>query len=396
MGGFLIMNEIAKSLLTSAMEPSALDALASSVLGTVLQLPDGPELEQVAACCREDQICPWTEVAERHNLFSLMGQEVLPTSEMSVVCGKAKSGKTFFSSILLAAGLTPSRCRLVEVERLDPEPLRMLWFDTEQSRQSSKEILCQRILPLAQVPAEGFDPARLAVMNTTARDQQMRLYELIVQALTLRPQLIVVDGIVDLISSINDEAQAHQIVQQLRTLARHLDCAMLCVIHQNKGAEDNTLRGWVGTEAINKCFEMWELRKDKDTREFSVQLSHSRGGADPEAMKFRVRDNLPESQCLPQPSQPCKGDLRDAWRLPDSSYDLKKIFGILLPQGERVRSNLLHKQLCSLLDVGINKAGKIVEEAILSHQITKFYVSAREVYYCQYIPDDQLPDRPLI
>lgn len=392
------MNTQARQLIDHALLPGSLEQLAAGVDGTVLQLPTGDALQQLQQCCEEDLIFPWSEIAERRNLFSINGEEVLPTSELSVVCGKAKSGKTLFSSILIAAGLTPSRCRLVDVQRIQEEPLRMLWFDTEQSRQSSKEILCSRILPLANVPPESFDPTLLLISNTTVRDYTMRLQELILQALLLHPQLIVLDGIVDLISSINDEAEARQIVQQLRTLSRHLDCAVLCVIHQNKAAEDNTLRGWVGTEAINKCFEMWEMKKDSALRQFTASLSQSRGGADPEPMKFSVKNKLPVSLETPQTPQTLETPQTPQprpFRLPNGAYDLPQIFSILLPEGEKVRSGIFYKQLRGLLGLTFNTVDNYVQEALTSRLITKIIVSAREVYYCRYIADSELPDRTL-
>ena len=73
------------------------------------------------------------------------------------VTGKAKSGKTYLNSILMAAaGLEPaSNAGLTDkghslgLERIREKPLRVVWIDTEQSADSTHEILRDRIGAMA-------------------------------------------------------------------------------------------------------------------------------------------------------------------------------------------------------------------------------------------------------
>ena len=64
-----------------------------------------------------------------------------------------------------------------------------------------------------------------------------------------------VDGIRDLVNDINDGVLAQEVMEELLHLATERNCCIVCVLHQNKGSEDHNLRGWIGTELMNKAFE---------------------------------------------------------------------------------------------------------------------------------------------
>ena len=66
--------------------------------------------------------------------------------------------------------------------------------------------------------------------------------------------------------------------------------------HQNKGAEDRNLRGWIGTELMNKAFEVYSCEKVKPENIFVVEQTHTRKYDLGELMFFRVDTDteLPE------------------------------------------------------------------------------------------------------
>ena len=80
-------------------------------------------------------------------LFSLFGEPCFPRRELVAFTGRAKSGKTFVMSMLMVL------CAIAEVlsfRRLTNDKLRVLWYDTEQSDNSTQDILKNRIIPLYQ------------------------------------------------------------------------------------------------------------------------------------------------------------------------------------------------------------------------------------------------------
>ena len=66
------------------------------------------------------------------------------------------------------------------------------------------------------------------------------------------PDLVIVDGIRDLVNDINDGVLAQEVMEELMHLADEQNCCIVCILHQNKGSEDHNLRGWIGTELMNQ------------------------------------------------------------------------------------------------------------------------------------------------
>ena len=255
------------------------------------------------------------ELPEMDFLFRIFGKPCFPRGELVAVTGKAKSGKTLFNSMLMAGGLSPAPSPKREgsysvpyLQRAREEPLRVLWYDTEQSAQSTQDILKNRILRMvasSQTPSrEGMGEANskensydlynslsekgFDVFNVRSihYDERLRLFETAVYK--YRPDLVVLDGVRDLLADINDGVKAQQIVEQLMKLAQETGCCLVCVLHQNKGAEDRNLRGWIGTELMNKAFEVYSCEKVKPENIFVVEQSHTRKYDLGEMLFFRM------------------------------------------------------------------------------------------------------------
>ena len=103
------------------------------------------------------------------------------------------------------------------------------------------------------------------------------------------PDLVVLDGVRDLVSDINDGVVAQNVVERLMHLASECHCCIVCVLHQNKSIEDRNLRGWIGTELKNKAFEVYECYKSSE-RIFSWSQTDTRKYDIPEPLNFAVND----------------------------------------------------------------------------------------------------------
>lgn len=220
-------------------------------------------------------------------LFRIFGRPCFPRGELIAVTGKAKSGKTLFTSMLMACCV---REEVLQIQRPFEEaddawqsrPLRCLWYDTEQSEQSTQDILKNRINRLVNAPggttaAPEADPlSYYDIFNVRSLhyDDRLRLFEKAVRK--YRPDLVVLDGVRDLIADINDGVKAQAVMEHLMRLAQEANCCIVCVLHQNKGAEDRNLRGWIGTELMNKAFEVYACEKVKPDNVFAVEQTHTR------------------------------------------------------------------------------------------------------------------------
>ena len=220
-------------------------------------------------------------------LFRIFGKPCFPRGELVAVTGKAKSGKTMFTSMLMACSVLDE---VLQVQRpfediggaWTSKAIHCLWYDTEQSEQSTQEILRDRInkwihLSESKTLVSDSDPlSYFHVFNARCLHykERLRLFDKAVRM--YKPDIVILDGVRDLIADINDGIQAQMIVEQLMRLAQEVRCCLVCVLHQNKGAEDRNLRGCIGTEMMNKAFEVYACEKVKPDSIFVVEQTHTR------------------------------------------------------------------------------------------------------------------------
>ena len=237
-----------------------------------------------------ERITPETELPPMQPLFRMNEENCFYRGELVADCGKAKSGKTFFLSILMAGAL---KSQLFALERLGEEPLKVLWIDTEQSQQSTQEILKDRIMPLADL--ESLDDTRFYAFNLRGLgfDRRQKMVDVAIRV--LQPDIVILDGIKDLMTDINDAVQATLIMEHLMALAKDQNCCIVCVLHQNKSEQDRNMRGSIGTELTNKAFEVFQCETIDESETFKVTHTFSRKRRMKRKFYYRVNEQgLPE------------------------------------------------------------------------------------------------------
>ena len=246
------------------------------------------EAERLLSVLEERRITPDKELPRMEFLFRLFHKPCFPRGELVALSGKAKSGKTFVCSILMALCF---RNQVLSCERIEPKRLHVLWYDTEQSEESTQDILTNRIMPLAGIsPQDNVASQFFDVFNVRGVGYDQRLPMLEAAVCRYEPDLVIVDGIRDLVADINDGIVAQNCIERLMQLASAGRCCMVCILHQNKSAEDRNLRGWMGTELKNKAFEVYECSKSSE-RIFSWGQTDTRKYDILDTLKFAVNDD---------------------------------------------------------------------------------------------------------
>ena len=264
------------------------------------------------------RITPEKELPKMEFLFRLFGKPCFPRRELVAITGKAKSGKTYVTSMLMAEGVASPTHQTLQthphplpveggeiLQRAGEKPLRVVWYDTEQSDESTQDILCNRIMKMAtNLPSRtggvggGFD-----IFNVRCVDWRQRRALLREAVVRYKPDLVIVDGIRDLVNDINDGVLAQEVMEELLQLATSQECCIVCVLHQNKSGEDHNLRGWIGTELMNKAFEVYACEKLMPQRIFKVEQTLTRKYDIEQALYFEVgEDGLPKASPLPPPT----------------------------------------------------------------------------------------------
>ena len=306
------------------------------------------------------RITPQTKLPPMEFLFRLAGKPCFARGELTGLSGKAKSGKTFVSSILMALCF---RSELLSVERIEPKRLHVLWYDTEQSEESTQDILRNRIIPLTGIAEDQFPNDLMDVFNVRGEAMADRIGILELFVLRYQPDLVVLDGIRDLVADINDGVVAQDTIERLMRLASDNHCAIVCVLHQNKSQEDRNLRGWIGTELKNKAFEVYECAKSSeriftwaqtDTRKYDISTPLQFAVNDQGLPYLCTHEELVEAQFRSQQKMAAKmqQDGRSN-KLPDINpryahkegrkyvFDVKQLFADIMTAGQPYQEDTL-------------------------------------------------------
>ena len=225
-------------------------------------------------------------------LFQLFGRPCFPRKELVGITGKAKSGKTFLVSMLMTCCVVRD---VLSFHRQGDQPLRLLWYDTEQSDESTQDILRNRIMPMTGMACKQADVEKqIDVFNVRGVPWKDRRSLLVEAVEHYAPDLVIVDGIRDLVDDINDGVLAQEVMEELLHLADKSGCCIVCILHQNKGSEDHNLRGWIGTELMHKAFETYACEKLLPDRIFEVKQTLTRKYDITDSLYFRInQDGLP-------------------------------------------------------------------------------------------------------
>ena len=231
-----------------------------------------------------------TEVPSEDFLLRLFGKPCFPRRDISTITGTEKCGKTFFTSMMMACC---SEKNVLELERISDEPLKVMWYDTEQSRQSTKSILTDRVYKLIhadEASVSDFD-SRYYAFNVRACTCQERLDCLVAGIETYRPDMVIIDNVSDLLPSINDQEGSAHVIDQLMQLSTVYDCNITIVIHLNRTGEKRSLRGWLGTEILHKAFDVYYCSQIEKTDVFCVEQTFTRKYRVHEEMYYKIDEN---------------------------------------------------------------------------------------------------------
>jgi hypothetical protein len=329
------------------------------------------------------RITPDTHISSHDFLFRWDDRPCFARGELVALTGKAKSGKTFVCSLLMALAIRP---QIMGISRLHDEPLRVVWIDTEQSEDSTQEILSHRIGKLINQP---IPDDQFFVYNLRRDNWQERFNLANLCIVHAKPDLVIFDGIRDVVGDINNYTEAQNVLEKLLSLASWSGACIVCVLHQNKSIEDKTLRGALGTELQNKSYETYECQKDPDTRLFTLRQTATRKYDITQKLEFTVdQEGLPVIEARGDEAIRREAGSNYAERI-NAAEMIPKIFG-----NERVISSIEFKQKVRRLIPELAAESSYLQflrEAYNLHLIQKHTTENKENFYelCQPISNSQ-------
>ena len=202
------------------------------------------------------------EYPDPEYLIEIGGVPTMPKGNLVALSAKWKNGKTFFCDILTAIFLGSDQfasCRSRQQEG------KVLFFDTEQAKSDTARI---RKIIKAMTPEHRHGDFRVACLREAAIDTDVdqsatvSRFDLITRSIVHEnPDLVIIDGIADLIYNYNDVIESQDVVNKLAAIANKHNCCIVVVMHQNKGRLDKNMKGHLGTMLYQKCSDVFNVEK---------------------------------------------------------------------------------------------------------------------------------------
>ena len=178
------------------------------------------------------------------------GTQIFATlGNFSTILAPPKVGKTTLTGVIVSALLSGKQISNF-IPILHESKRAIVWIDTEQGKPE-----CVKTIQSISTQITGNKtehPENLVFSSLRKHGKTVRL-EALEYLIYNTPNIgfLVIDGIRDLVSSINDEKEATLIADKLLKWSQELNIHIMSILHENKG--DKNARGHVGTELMNKA-----------------------------------------------------------------------------------------------------------------------------------------------
>jgi len=206
----------------------------------------------------------------------------------SLIIGKAKSRKSFFINIAVSTVLKNDLLLNQFRGALPQDKRKVIYFDTEQGKyhvQLALKRICKQIS--VDIPKD----LEVYYLRTKKPAERLKIIEEIIYR-TENLGFVVIDGIKDLVTSINDEGEATMIASKLLKWTEEKNIHITTVLHQNKS--DNNARGHIGTELINKAETVLAVSKNEQDKDISIVEAQQCRNKEPLPFAFEINeDGLP-------------------------------------------------------------------------------------------------------
>ena len=268
-----------KNEFVNIQQPDALSGQVNNQAQTVLDIVgeavnQPTEREQRLQLLQGFRITTKTEVKPEAYALSVDGTGFFALGDIHGLKGKQKSGKSAVLKVCAAALLKGQQFR-VKSELTEPV---VLYLDTEQQAADTKLVI-DEVKRMTDV-ADDYIDSHLHVFTLRRFSYDTLLDDTRLLIDEIRPQVVFIDGLVEYVASFNDEVLSRQLIHDLLLLCEEYRCAIVNVLHENKAADDENMRGHLGTVLSQKAGTVLQCKKVK-TGIINVTCPDARHGTMP-------------------------------------------------------------------------------------------------------------------
>lgn len=295
-----VLTDIVTNPSNAEMAPDVRECIRAGIDAEVLGAAEAPSEEEKARLARVEALRSMSvsvldDIPADVNTLRINGVETMAYEGLHFVKAKAKGGKSSMLSILEAVYIGQSG-RWPGIERLSQTPLKVRHIDTEQKLYDTQAFK-RKVLRMAGLSEEeaGDNYGIINMRRLVDNQEKMLLVETLLEV--DRPDVLVLDGIVDFIDNFNDVEESKLLMAWLMHIADAYRVVLFCVLHTNKNSMDHNMRGHLGTGAEQKCDTTTECEKDDKSGIVSVNCTCSRHRPYPEwSFTWDAEGNLVDAE----------------------------------------------------------------------------------------------------
>lgn len=240
------------------------------------------DLEAIAAELKRLEIRNVSDESEPKALFTINDVPVLYPKSIAMVVAQKKSGKTNSIGLLMAASISSNHSVLDGCIKSNEGTINILVFDTEQPDRDARQTLRRVMVTAGYDKTEQWNKHDIRSISLRNKNEKEMQTLILVGILRYEPQLVVIDGIADVVRDINNQSESKAMLQWMATLAEKFNCCILGALHLNPGTTKAT--GWLGTQGMKKFTDCITMTK----KDGSFTLTHEGRGRSPEPVRFRI------------------------------------------------------------------------------------------------------------
>ena len=241
---------------------------------------------------------------EPYYLLEYNGVPFSPLGGIQAISGQKKNGKSFVLTQLMAAVLGQDSGRVKEyldglrvpqrtIDHLGHLP-KVLYIDTEMEELNSAKVM-RSVHWLCDWDINQRNE-RFSVLALGEEPDHAKRLRVIREGIEcIKPDIVFINGIRNIIGDYNDNEESAALVQKLMALAQKRDICIWCALHLNprpKNDDESKMRGHLGTELGNKVTDTLICIKTKSQSgvTFTVKQQDARG-KDMEDWRFEIVDD---------------------------------------------------------------------------------------------------------
>ena len=207
------------------------------------------------------EIDEWTydtseDVEEPNYLVAINNENSIPERSITAITGKAKAGKSNYTMLLMSALISKHQENICGIRSLNNLRHKILYIDTEQPKYAIRKKF-RRMLTTAGLDVKTpLKSVGIHLLAMRSADIDKRLDIMRKTIATDQPDIVVIDGIVDMCHDFNDVLQASSLITELMQMTEQ-GMTVIALLHENEGS--SKMRGHLGTFLLQKCDDKFNV-----------------------------------------------------------------------------------------------------------------------------------------